>query len=154
CGPADPGLSGHPTIGEVTVPLSVDELLDQADQLRSAGRGADARGLYDQAIDLARSGGDLPRWTRAALGAASLQVYGFDPGKVPAQLYDLLARTVDDADRARIGAALARSWSYAGQSARARRFADDAVADADRTGHPEVVADCLDAALACHWGPD
>ena len=31
---------------------SVDELLDQADALRLAGRGADARLLYDQAVIL------------------------------------------------------------------------------------------------------
>jgi hypothetical protein len=138
----------------VTVPSSVDELLDQADTLRLAGRGADARPLYDEVIDRSRSDGDLARWTRAALGAASVYVYGTDPGKVPAQLYDLLARTVDDADRARLGAALARCWAYAGHSPRARAFADQAVADAGGTDQPELVADCLDAALACNWGPD
>ena len=138
----------------MTVPLSVDELLDQADALRLAGRGADARPLYDEAIDRSRSDGDLARWTRAALGAASVYVYGTDPGKLPAQLYDLLARTVDDADRARLGAALARCWAYAGNSPRARAFADEAVAEAERTNQPELLADCLDAALACNWGPD
>jgi hypothetical protein len=81
-------------------------------------------------------------------------VYGTDPGNVPAQLYDLLARTVDEGNRARLGAALARCWAYAGHSARARSFANQAVADAERTNLPELVADCLDAALACNWGPD
>jgi hypothetical protein len=138
----------------VTVPSSVDELLDQADTLRLAGRGADARPLYDEVIDRSRSDGDLALWTRAALGAASLYVYGTDPGKVPAQLYDLLARTVDDADRSRLGAALARCWAYAGHSTRARAFANQAVTDAERTNEPELLADCLDAALACNWGPD
>jgi hypothetical protein len=138
----------------VTDPSSVDELLDQADALRLAGRGADARPLYDEVIDRTRSDGDLARWTSAALGAASLYVYGTDPGKLPAQLYDLLARTVDDADRARLGAALARCWAYAGHSPRARAFANQAVADAERTNQPELLADCLDAALACNWGPD
>jgi hypothetical protein len=138
----------------VTVPYSVDELLDRADALRLAGRGADARPLYDEVIDWSRSAGDLDRWTRGALGVASVYVYGTDPGKVPAQLYDLLARTVDDANRARLGAALARCWAYAGHSPRARSFANQAVADAERTHLPELLADCLDAALACHWGPD
>ncbi len=133
---------------------SVDELLDQADALRLAGRGADARPLYDEVIDRSRSDGDLTRWTRAALAAASLYVYGTDPGKLPAQLYDLLARTVDDADRARLGAALARCWAYAGHSARARSFANEAVAEAERSNQPELLSDCLDAALACNWGPD
>jgi hypothetical protein len=138
----------------VTVPSSVDELLDQADALRLAGRGADARPLYDKVINRARSDGDLARWTRAALGAASVYVYGTDPGNVPAQLYDLLARTVDDANRARLGAALARCWAYAGHSPRARSFANEAVSDAERTNQLELLADCLDAALACNWGPD
>lgn len=138
----------------MTVPPSVDELLDRADALRLAGRGADARVLYDEGIDRARSDADLARLTRAALGASSVYVYGSEPGKLPAQLYDLLARTVADADRARLGAALARCWAYAGQSPRARDFATQAVADAERAGQPELLADCLDAALACHWGPD
>ena len=30
----------------------------------------------------------------------------------------------------------------------------EAVADAERTNQPELLADCLDAALACNWGPD
>ena len=99
----------------MTFPVGVDELLDQADALRLGGRGADARPLYEQAIDRSRSEGDMARWTRAALGAASVYVYGTDLGRLPAQLYDLRARTVDDADRARLGAALARCWAYAGE---------------------------------------
>jgi hypothetical protein len=138
----------------VTVPVSVDELLDQADALRLAGRGADAGRLFEEVIDRARAEADLARWTRAALGAASVQVYGTDPGRLPAQLYDLRARTVDDADRARLSAALARCWAYAGNSARARGFADEAVAEAERTDQAELLADCSDAALACTWGPD
>ncbi|HVX23493.1 MAG TPA: hypothetical protein VHB02_19280 [Acidimicrobiales bacterium] len=133
---------------------SVDELLDQADALRLAGRGADASPLYDEVVQRARAAGDLARWTRAALGAASVHVYGTDPGRVPAQMYDLLARTVDDADRARLGAALARCWAYSGNSARARAFAGQSLAEAERAGQPVVLAECLDAALACHWGPD
>ena len=138
----------------MTVPASVDELLDQADALRLAGRGALARPLYDEVIDRSRVDGDLPRWTRAALAAASVYIYGTDPGKLPAQLYDLRARTIGDADRARVGAALARCWAYAGHSPRARVFADEAFADAERTDQPELLAECLDAALACNWGPD
>ena len=62
----------------MTFPVGVDELLDQADALRLGGRGADARPLYEQAIDRSRSEGDMARWTRAALGAASVYVYGTD----------------------------------------------------------------------------
>jgi hypothetical protein len=135
------------------VPSGVDDLLDRADALRLAGRGADAGALYDEVIDRAHSEGDLARWIRAALGAASAYVYGTDPGKLPGQLYELLARTIDDADRARIAAALARCWVYAGHPHRAHDFAAQAVADAERTGRPELLADCLDAALASNWGP-
>ena len=56
--------------------------------------------------------------------------------------------------RARLGAALARCWAYAGNSPRARVFADEAVAEAERTTQAGLLADCLDAALACNWGPD
>ena len=88
------------------------------------------------------------------LGAAAVYLFGSDPGKLPAQLYDLLARTSDDGTRARLSAALARCWAYAGQAARAIAFAEEAVERAQRSGVPELVADCLDAALAAHWGPD
>ena len=52
---------------------------------------------------------------RAVLGAASVYVFGNEPGKLPAQLYDVLARTTDDDNPgpARRGA-LARCWAYAG----------------------------------------
>ena len=88
------------------------------------------------------------------LGAASVYLFGSEPGKLPAQLYDVLARTADDATRARLAAALARCWAYAGQVRRAIQFADEAVERAQRAGAAELVADCLDAALAAHWGPD
>ena len=132
---------------------SVD-LLDRADAARAAGRADEAARLYDEAISECRDLDDLAGWIRAALGAASLYLFGTEPGKLPAQLYDVLARTTDDADRARLAAALARCWAYAGQPARAVRFADEAVAHAQRRAEPQLLADCLDAALATHWGPD
>src|SRR6185312_3808799 len=137
-----------------TDPPAVRDLLGRADAARVAGRGADAARLYDAAAALCREGNDLDGWTEAVLGAASVYVFGAAPGKLPAQLYDVLARTTDDATRARLAAALARCWAYAGHPERAVRFADEAVARAERTGIPELVADCLDAALAVHWGPD
>jgi hypothetical protein len=132
----------------------VSDLLDRADAERTAGRGETAARLYDDAVGRCRDQGDLAVWTRAVLGAASVQLFGVDPGKVPAQLYDVLARTTDDVDRARLGAALARCWAYAGQPERGAPFADEAVDRAERAGRPELLADCLDAALATHWGPD
>ena len=132
---------------------TVHDLLDRADAAREAGRGDVAARLYDEAAVRCRAGDDLDGWTRAVLGAASVYLFGAEPGKLPAQLYDVLVRTTEDGTRARLAAALARCWAYAGQSARAIQFADEAVERAERAGPPELVADCLDAALAAHWGP-
>lgn len=134
--------------------MPIDDLLDRADAARAAGQAQEAARLYDEAIARCRADGDLARWTRAVLGAASGYVFGAEPGRLPAQLYDVLVRTVDDADRARVAAALARCWVYAGQASRAVRFADEAVDRARRTDMPELLAEGLDAALAAHWGPD
>jgi hypothetical protein len=138
----------------VTRPAAVLALLDRADAARAAGRGGEAARLYDEAAVICRADDDLDGWTRALLGAASVYVFGSDPGKLPAQLYDVLARTTDDATRARLGAALTRCWAYAGHTRRAVQFADEAVQRARAAGSPELIADCLDAALAAHWGPD
>jgi hypothetical protein len=138
----------------VSDPVPVAELLDRADAARTAGRGDEAARLYDTAITRCRETGDLAGWTRAGLGAASVYTFGTEPGKLPAQLHDVFVRTTDDPGRARIAAALARCWVYAGHAARATRFADEATRCAERTGEPELLADCLDAALAARWGPD
>jgi hypothetical protein len=138
----------------VTDSPAVRDLLGRADDARAAGRGAIAARLYDEAAARCQEAKDLDGWTEAVLGAASVYLFGSEPGKLPAQLYDVLVRTTDDATRARLAAALARCWAYAGHPARAVRFADEAVELAERTGAPELLADCLDAALAVHWGPD
>jgi tetratricopeptide (TPR) repeat protein len=131
-----------------------EDLLERADAARAAGLAQEAARLYDEAIEGCRADGDLARWTRAVLGAASGYVFGAEPGRLPAQLYDVLVRTTDDTDRARVAAALARCWVYAGQASRAVRFADEAVDRARRVDLPELLAEGLDAALAAHWGPD
>ncbi|WP_112249245.1 hypothetical protein [Kribbella monticola] len=133
---------------------TVRDLLDRADAARAAGRGDSAASLYDEAATRSRAADDLPGWTEAVLGAAGVQLFGAEPGKLPAQLYDVLVRTTDDSTRARLAAALTRCWVYAGEAGRAGQFATEAVACAERTGAPELIADCLDAALAAHWGPD
>jgi hypothetical protein len=138
----------------VTHSSIVRGLLDRADAARAAGRGEAAARLYDEAVDRCRAADDLDGWTDAVLGAASVYLFGVEPGKLPAQLYDVLARTTDDATRGRLAAALARCWAYAGHAARAVQFADEAIERSQRVGAPELVADCLDAALAAHWGPD
>ena len=88
--------------------MPIDDLLERADAARVAGRLLEAGRLYDEVIARCRAEGDLARWTRAVLGAVSGYVFGAEPGRLPAQLYDVLVRTTDDVDRARIAAALAR----------------------------------------------
>jgi hypothetical protein len=97
---------------------------------------------------------DLAARTRTVLDAAAEHVFGTEPGRLAAELYDVLVRTTDHADRARVAAALARVWVYGGHADRAVRFADESLDRAERTGDPELVVDCLDAMLAAHWGPD
>jgi tetratricopeptide (TPR) repeat protein len=133
---------------------AVDHLLDRADAARAAGRGDDARALYDEAIALARADGDLELWAHAALRAAESQVFGSEPGTIPVHLHQVYERTTDPTLRARLSAALARSWSYAGESARARPFGEEAARLAEDVGDPLLLIDCLDAALVTRWGPD
>ncbi len=81
-------------------------------------------------------------------------MFGTEPGRLAAELYDVLVRITDDVDRARVAAALSRCWSYGGRPDRAAKFSEEALARAEEAGDPVLVADCLDAVLACHWGPD
>ncbi len=137
-----------------TAPSEIVQLLARADTERASGRGVDAAHLYGAAADLARDAGDLERWATAALGAASVQPFDTEPGRLPSLLYDILAHSTDDAIRSRLAAALARCWVYAGQAKRGVQFSDQAIQCARRTGDESLIADALDAALATHWGPD
>ncbi len=135
-------------------PSGLTELLDRAAAERLAGRGAEAARLFQEAAGRAQTDGDLTAWTAAALGAASVQVFGAEPGRLPALLYDVLARTTDPGTRCRLAAALARCWAYAGRARRGQPFADQALADARVLGSPDLLVAALDAALAVRWGPD
>jgi tetratricopeptide (TPR) repeat protein len=133
---------------------AVDDLLDRADAARAAGRGDDARALYDEAIALARAGDDLELWAYAALRAAESQVFGSEPGAIPVHLHPVYELVTDPTLRARLAAALARSWSYAGEPSRARPFGAEAASLAEGIADPVLLVDCLDAALVTRWGPD
>jgi hypothetical protein len=98
--------------------------------------------------------GEVHARTRLALDLAGTYVFGTEPGRIPAVLFEAYDAAPTDGDRARLGAALARCWAYAGERDRAVPFAVAAVKAAESTGHAEVLADALDAALATHWGPD
>lgn len=98
--------------------------------------------------------GEVQARTRAALDLAGSYVFGTEPGRIPAVVFEAYEATTLDVDRALLGAALARCWAYAGERDRAAPFAVAAVKHAEATGDPVVLADALDAALATHWGPD
>jgi hypothetical protein len=135
-------------------PSEIAQVLVRADTERGYGRRSDAARLYDRAAAMAGVVGDLDAWADAALGAASVQVFGAEPGRLPSLLYDVLARTTDFTIRSRLAAALARCWVYAGQAPRGAPFADQSVEYAQRTGNAALISDALDAALTAHWGPD
>lgn len=129
-------------------------LLDHADAERAAGHGEAAVALYREAAQQYRAADDLIGWARAVLGVASVQDFESEPGLLPAELFEIYQRVGKPVLRARLGAALARCWVYAGHAARAVPFAEEAVELAGRTDDPLLMADSLDAALAAHWGPD
>ncbi|HEY3557211.1 MAG TPA: hypothetical protein VGL05_07105 [Kribbella sp.] len=101
-----------------------------------------------------RRDSELTARTRAVLASAGGHVFGTEPGRLAAELYDVLARTTAPAERARVAAALARCWVYGGHADRAAPLADEALANAEQTDDLELIADSLDAVLAAHWGPD
>jgi hypothetical protein len=90
----------------------------------------------------------------AALGLASLQRFGGPGGRTPALLHEAYLAADSPATRARLAAALARSWVYGNDTARGAPFALEAVELAEETHDPTVLADALDAQLATSWGPD
>ncbi len=90
----------------------------------------------------------------AALDLAGAHLFGAEPGRIPAVLHEAYVGSRDEGTRARLAAALARCWAYAGEHARAVPFSAAAIEHADADGDPLVRADALDAALATHWGPD
>lgn len=91
----------------------------------------------------------------AALRLASLQRFGGPGGRTPALLHEAYLAAADSpAIRARLAAALARSWVYGNDAVRGAPFALEAVELAEQTGDGTVLADALDAQLATSWGPD
>ena len=101
----------------------------------------------------AREAGDVEAMTRAALALASGRSFGTFPGQVPALLHQAYARA-SGTQRARVAIALARTWVYGGDTARAVPFAGEAVGLAESSADDVLLADALDAQLLVHWGPD
>lgn len=88
------------------------------------------------------------------LGEAEAHLFGTEPGRIAARLYEALSNADDEREAARLAAALARVWAYGGHADRAVGPATEALRHAQRVGDPALLADCLDAALAANWGPD
>jgi hypothetical protein len=109
---------------------------------------------YDEAATAALADGDMPAACRAVLGLARGQRFDAAAGLLPARLHEVYLRADDPIAKARLAATLARTWAYTGQPGRAVPFADRALETARAVGDPALLADCLDATLAAHWGPD
>jgi hypothetical protein len=114
-----------------------------------------ARAAHCDAFVAARAADDAGAMAAAALGLASLQRFGGPGGRTPALLHEAYLAAADSpATRARLAAALARSWVYGNDAARGATFAVEAVELAEQAHDPTVLADALDGQLAASWGPD
>jgi hypothetical protein len=114
-----------------------------------------ARTAHVEAFVAARGTNDVDAMAAAALRLAGLQRFGGPGGRTPALLHEAYLAAADDPrTRARLAAALARSWVYANDAARGAPFAAEAVELAEGLGDATVLADALDAQLANCWGPD
>jgi hypothetical protein len=99
------------------------------------------------AFEAARAAGDTESMAVAALALSNRQRFGVYAGQIPALLFETYNQVDDPSTRGRLAAALARSWVYGGDSARAARFADDAQRLAAEVATPEAIADALDVGV-------
>jgi hypothetical protein len=114
-----------------------------------------ARAAYCDSFVAARAADDIGAMAAAALGLASLQRFGGPGGRTPALLHEAYLAAADSpATRARLAAALARSWAYGNDAARGATFAAEAVELGEKSNDPTILADALDAQLSVNWGPD
>lgn len=115
----------------------------------AATRAAAVRAFHE-----ARDSGDVEATIEAALRLPSTQFFGTHPGQVPALIHLAYVDATGPAHRCRLAAALARAWAYGGEPGRAVGFGSEALRIAEEIGEPFLLADALDAALVCRWGPD
>jgi hypothetical protein len=134
--------------------MTAVELLAKAEQARASGDVGMLRAALVSAFEAARSAGDVESMATAALAMPTSQRFGVHPGQLPALLHEAYQAAAGQSIESRLAAALARSWVYGGDTARAAQFAAEAARLADQIGTPEAKADALDAALLCRWGPD
>ncbi len=134
--------------------MNAAELMARADAARAAGDVPAMRSALVAAFEAARSAGDGGGMAAAALAMPASQRFGAYPGQLPALLHEAYEAADEVAAKGRLAAALARSWAYGGDAARAARFAVEAQRLAAEAGTSDAAADALDAALLAHWGPD
>ncbi|HJQ42641.1 MAG TPA: hypothetical protein VJ831_06125, partial [Jatrophihabitantaceae bacterium] len=129
------------------------DLLRQAKVARAARDDEAARAAYAVSFDRAREAHDVAAMSEAALGLAAVHAYGMHPGRVPAFLRE--AHSVADGDmKVRLAVAIVRAWAYSGSPERGLEFATEAVAAAEQSDDPALLAEALDAQLLVNWGPD
>lgn len=98
---------------------------------------------------------ELADRAEAALELASRGRFGAPPGQLPAMLHQIYEEASGQPPtRARLAAALARTWAYSNDADRGAPFALEAEDIAVDLGDPVVLADALDARLTTRWGPD
>jgi hypothetical protein len=138
-----------------TMPMmTAAELLARADAARVAGDVGAMRSALVAAFEAARSEGDNQAMAAAALAMPASQRFGHYPGQLPALLHEAYQAATEPASKCRLAAALARSWAYGGDAARAAVFADEAQRLAAEARSADVTADALEAALLARWGSD
>lgn len=115
--------------------------------------GQPDRGVLVRAFQAARAAGDVEAMAGAALALAGQHHFGTQVGRTPAYLHEAY-RLASGSQRVRLAVALARTWVYGSEPARAVPFAAEAVEQAERCDDPALLAEALDADLLVHWGPD
>ena len=120
----------------------------------AASKAADARAAAIRAFQEARAAGDTERAAELAHHLPFGQMFGEQPGQIPALIHEAYVAASAPSVQARLAAALARAWVYGGDPPRGIPFADKAAALAHDLGDPVILADALDAALLARWGPD
>src|SRR5689334_16856975 len=86
--------------------------LAEADAARGRGDVDAMRRALVAAFERAKGDGDTETMARAALAMPTSQRFGVVPGRIPALLFEASRAVTDEPTRARLAAALARSWVY------------------------------------------
>jgi class 3 adenylate cyclase/tetratricopeptide (TPR) repeat protein len=130
-------------------------LIGLGEAQRQVGNAESRQTLLD-AAGLARELGDADRLCRAVLANSRglySQVNAVDAERVPALEAAVGALADDDRRRAQVLARLACELHYAGEPARCRALAEQAIEIARAAGDPAALADTLAYALGAIWGP-